>query len=54
MEEKQYIIPESMVKGLLDYLMERPYKEVVGGVQGLMSLQELEQPEEVFEEEKWS
>jgi hypothetical protein len=28
------------VIGLLEYLMSRPYKEVVGGIQGLQDLQE--------------
>lgn len=43
MDEKQFIIPESLVKGLLEYLMEQPYKEVAGGVQGLQNLKELSQ-----------
>jgi hypothetical protein len=43
MEEKHFIIPESLINGLLEYLMERPYKEVAGGVQGLQNLQELKQ-----------
>lgn len=46
MKEKQFIIPESLINGLLEYLVTRPYMEVFGGIQGLQNLKELPQTEE--------
>lgn len=43
--EKKYIIPESLVNGLLEYLVTRPYQEVYGGVEGLQKLEELKEEE---------
>lgn len=54
MKGKQFIINESLVNGILDYLITRPYLEVAGGVQGLQHLEELKQPEETQLEEKIS
>lgn len=39
--EKHFIIPESVVVGLLRYLETRPYKEVAQGIQTLSQLEEL-------------
>lgn len=38
--EKQYIISESVLKGLLGYLQTRPYQEVAQGISLLMQLNE--------------
>jgi hypothetical protein len=38
--EKQFIIPESVVIGLIRYLETRPYKEVAQGIAMLSQLEE--------------
>jgi len=43
---KKYIIDENVIQGLLNYLIEKPYKEVEQGIQALMSLEELKEGEE--------
>lgn len=44
--EKQYIISESVLTGLLGYLQTRPYKEVAQGISLLMQLPPFETPHE--------
>jgi hypothetical protein len=39
--EKQYIIPETLLVKLLQYMESRPYREVVQGVMALSGLKEL-------------
>lgn len=51
MNEKQFAISESLVSGLLDYLLTRPCGEVMSGVIGLQNLEELKQSEETQLEE---
>lgn len=38
--EKQFIIPHSLVSGLLAYLQTRPYQEVAQAIPALMKLSE--------------
>lgn len=45
MTEKQFIIPHSLVSGLLAYLQTRPYQEVAQAIPALMKLPEHESPE---------
>ena len=40
---KYYKIDENTVKGLLQYLAERPYKEVAQGINSLITLEELKE-----------
>jgi hypothetical protein len=40
MNEKTYILPESLRNALLQYLETRPYSEVAQGIAALTSLQE--------------
>lgn len=45
MTEKQFIIPQSMVSGLLAYLQKKPYEEVAQAIPALMRLPEHGAPE---------
>lgn len=49
--EKRYIISERLRKGLLDYLITRPYAEVASGVESLLQLPEVPPPSELETEE---
>lgn len=40
MTEKHYVIPHSLVAGLLSYLQTRPYQEVAQAIPALMKLPE--------------
>jgi len=40
-EPREFIIPEDMLKQLIAYLHERPFKEVAGAIQALSTLQEV-------------
>jgi hypothetical protein len=40
---KNYILPEEVLKALLIYLNERPYKEVAAGIEALSRLKVLEE-----------
>ncbi len=46
---KAYIITEELRKGLLDYLMDKPYKEVA---QGIAMLNQLPEHKEAKHEDK--
>lgn len=41
MTEKHYVIPHSLVAGLLAYLQTRPYQEVAQAIPALMRLEEV-------------
>lgn len=43
---KKYIIPEDVLKALIAYLSDRPYKEVANGLAALDRLQELKEKDE--------
>lgn len=47
---KKYIIDEEILRGILSYLVGRPYQEVFQGIQALQQLKELEVTEEKDEE----
>jgi len=49
---KKFIITEEVVKGLLNYLQERPFKEVAQGIQTLINLPEHKEKEEPKEVKK--
>jgi hypothetical protein len=38
--EKQYIIPEELLKAIIGYMAGRPYSEVAPGIAALQQLQE--------------
>ena len=58
MKEKKYIIEGTQVQGLINYLAERPFKEVQQGIMALSSLQEYIDPKkeakEAKKESKWA
>ena len=45
--EKEFIITEKIVSGVLNYLATRPYMEVAGLIQAMQSMKPVEQPETV-------
>ena len=46
----KYIIDEEILRGILSYLVSRPYQEVFQGIQALQQLKELKVTEEKNEE----
>jgi hypothetical protein len=44
-EPTAYILPAALRANLLQYLMSRPFAEVDGGVQAMLALQPLPEPE---------
>lgn len=46
---KNYKINEETLKGILNYLAQRPYAEVAQGIQALSSLEEIKEQEDGIE-----
>ena len=40
----KYELPKEIRDGILQYLMTRPYNEVVAGIQALSSLKQIDEP----------
>ena len=48
--EKLYLIPDGLLKALINYLSSRPYNEVYKAMPGLSQLKELDAPASESEE----
>lgn len=44
--EKIFLLPESVLNNIIDYLASRPFKEVVGGIAALQKLQQYNPPKD--------
>ena len=46
MDEKMYLIPAGLLQGVLDYMVQQPWKDVANAVPQLMALKPVEDKKE--------